>query len=384
LYLDKPMKAHTLMQTIARANRVAEGKSNGLIIDYVGIIKALRKALAEYTNTSGNPGTDPTIDKDELIKRVQKVIAEIKGFLLQQGFDVQTLICAEGAYKLVKLEEAKDVLNVSVEIRKAYQTQVLELKRLLRYMDREDMNPEIKADKEALIAILEMLQEQRRHVDTTDVMVAINKIISEHIALELEADKREGKKFDLSQIDFDVLRAEFARVKHKNTLIRDLENLIEVQLAKMVFTNPNRIDYYKRYNEIIDEYNAEQDRVAIEKVFMELLDLSKSMNEEMQRYVREQFENDRQLAIYDLLFSEKLSSADVKAIKEMAKEMYNTIKEMIDGFDHWKDKEETKAQVETKIIDIFYEKAPDSIYPCHEYYEEKIFEYFYNMYDDVA
>lgn len=384
LYLDKPMKAHTLMQTIARANRVAEGKSNGLIIDYVGIIKALRKALAEYTNTSGNPGTDPTIDKDELIKRVQKIIVEIKSFLLQQGFDVQTLICAEGAYKLVKLEEAKDVLNVSVEIRKAYQTQVLELKRLLRYMDREDMNPEIKADKEALIAILEMLQEQRRHVDTTDVMVAINKIINEHITLELEADKRESKKFDLSQIDFDVLRAEFARVKHKNTLIRDLENLIEVQLAKMVFTNPNRIDYYKRYNEIIDEYNAEQDRAAIEKVFMELLDLSKSMNEEMQRYVREQFDNDRQLAIYDLLFSEKLSSADVKAIKEMAKEMYNTIKGMIDGFDHWKDKEETKAQVETKIIDIFYEKAPDSIYPCHEYYEEKIFEYFYNMYDDVA
>ena len=45
LYLDKPLKAHTLMQTIARANRVAEGKSNGLIIDYIGIVKALRKAL---------------------------------------------------------------------------------------------------------------------------------------------------------------------------------------------------------------------------------------------------------------------------------------------------------------------------------------------------
>ena len=41
LYLDKPLKAHTLMQTIARANRVSEGKSNGLIIDYIGIVKAL-------------------------------------------------------------------------------------------------------------------------------------------------------------------------------------------------------------------------------------------------------------------------------------------------------------------------------------------------------
>ena len=53
LYLDKPLKAHTLMQTIARANRVAEGKSNGLIIDYIGIVKALRKALADYTANAG-------------------------------------------------------------------------------------------------------------------------------------------------------------------------------------------------------------------------------------------------------------------------------------------------------------------------------------------
>ena len=53
LYLDKPLKAHTLMQTIARANRVAEGKSNGLIIDYIGIVKALRKALADYTANIG-------------------------------------------------------------------------------------------------------------------------------------------------------------------------------------------------------------------------------------------------------------------------------------------------------------------------------------------
>lgn len=384
LYLDKPMKAHTLMQTIARANRVAEGKSNGLIVDYVGIIKALRQALAEYTNTNGGDGTDPTIDKDELIKRVVKVIAEIKAFLSNQGFNVEKLIGADDFVKVKLLDEAKNALNVSVEVKKAYKTQVLELKRLLRYMDREDMTPEIKADKDALIAIFEMLLDQTRHVDTTDVMVAINNIINEHIMLELSGDKGENKKFDLSQIDFNVLRAEFARVKHKNTLIRDLEELIEVQLARMVLNNPARIDYYKRYNEIIDEYNAEQDKAAIAIVFEKLMELSQSMSDEMQRYVREQFDNDRQLAIYDLLFSENLSASDIKEIKAMAKEMYNTIKEMIDGFDHWKDKDVTKAQVKTKINCIFRLNAPDSIYDCHKYYEEKIFEYFYNMYDDVA
>ena len=384
LYLDKPMKAHTLMQTIARANRVAEGKTNGLIVDYVGIIKALRQALAEYTNNNRGDGVDPTIDKEELLKRVQGLIVEIRGFLANHGFNLDKLINANDFEKVVLLDEAENLLCLPLEVKKAFQTHVLELKRLLRYMDREDITTEIKANKNAIIAIFEMLQEKIKHVDTTDVMVAINKIMNDHIALELAADKGKNKQFDISKIDFDLLRAEFLRVKHKNTLLRDLEAVIEVQLAQMIFSNPNRIDYYKRYNEIIDEYNEDKDRVAIEKVFMELMDLSKSMNKEMQRYVREQFDNDRQLAIYDLLFSEKLSKKEISDIKAMAKEMYDTIKEMIDSFDHWKDKEETKAQVETKIIDIIYYKAPQFIYDRHKYYEEKIFEYFYNTYDGIA
>ena len=48
LYIDKPMKAHTLMQAIARANRVYPGKDFGLIVDYNGMLKSLREALAQY------------------------------------------------------------------------------------------------------------------------------------------------------------------------------------------------------------------------------------------------------------------------------------------------------------------------------------------------
>ena len=63
LYLDKPLKAHTLMQAIARANRINEGKNNGLIVDYCGILKHLRKALATFAGTqAGGLGgeVDPT------------------------------------------------------------------------------------------------------------------------------------------------------------------------------------------------------------------------------------------------------------------------------------------------------------------------------------
>ena len=119
LYLDKPLKAHTLMQTIARANRVSEGKSNGLIIDYIGIVKALRKALADYTaNISGVGGSDPTVDKDELITRILETINKTKEFLKRSGFNLQRLIDAKDFTKLSCLQEAADIVCSSIEDKK--------------------------------------------------------------------------------------------------------------------------------------------------------------------------------------------------------------------------------------------------------------------------
>ena len=122
LYLDKPLKAHTLMQTIARANRVSEGKSNGLIVDYIGIVKALRKALADYTaNVGGNGGTDPTIDKDELITRIMDTIAKAKSFLAEKDFDLQLLIDAYDFMKLSYLQEVANAVCGTVEDKKDLQ-----------------------------------------------------------------------------------------------------------------------------------------------------------------------------------------------------------------------------------------------------------------------
>ena len=123
LYLDKPLKAHTLMQTIARANRVSEGKSNGLIIDYIGIVKALRKALADYTaNVGGNGGTDPTVDKDELIACIIETIAKAKAFLAEKDFDLKMLADAYDFMKLSYLQEAANAVCVTIEDKKTFTT----------------------------------------------------------------------------------------------------------------------------------------------------------------------------------------------------------------------------------------------------------------------
>ena len=384
LYLDKPLKAHTLMQTIARANRVAEGKSNGLIVDYIGIVKALRKALADYTANIGGT-TDPTVDKNELIAKIFEIIAATEAFLLEYDFDLQSLIKAKDFEKLALLQDAANAVCDTRESRKQFMTYGNELKRYMKYLDRNDITSDVRTRKDAIIAIYDELQKKKKHVDNTDLMVQINSILGEYIIIERQADQSESKRFDISKIDFDILRKEFAKAKKKNLMINDLEELIQARIDAMLKVNPRRVDYYERYMQIIAEYNSEQDRANIEKTFMELMDLANSMNTEEQRYVREGFTNDEELSLYDMLFNDSLSKEDIKAIKKVAVDLLDKIKGKISELDHWTDKQETKAEVDNLIRDTLWMELPE----CYDEiriseYRQKIYEYVYMRYKNVA
>ena len=388
LYLDKPLKAHTLMQTIARANRVNEGKSNGLIIDYIGIVKALRKALADYTaNVGGQGGDDPTIDKDELIARITDTINKAKSFLREREFDLNDLIQAVDFAKISLLQTAANAVCGSIEDKKSFSTYASELIRLMKYTDRDDIVGTTRKEYEALAAIYSELQKKRRHVDTTDLMVEINSIISEYVEINdtpTQADD-EPRRFDISAIDFDILRREFAKVKKKNLVMKDLEELIQLKLDKMVLANPNRINFYERYQQIITDYNSEQDRATIEKTFMNLMDLAISLDQEEQRYVREGFSSDEELSLYDMLFREDLSKSDIRKIKEVAANLLQKIKSKIAELDHWTDKQETKAVVDTLIRDTLWAELPESYDEISiSEYRRRIYEYIYVRYKEVA
>lgn len=386
LYLDKPLKAHTLMQTIARANRVDEGKSNGLIIDYIGIVKALRKALADYTANTGGRSTDPTVDKAELIKHVLSIITAATEFLDSKDFDIDDLIQARDFAKIELLQTGADAVSDSRESKKQYMTYGNELNRYFKYLERGDISGADKERKDAIIAIFDELKKKKKHVDTVDLMVQINGILGDYVLIEqTSTDSNVSKRFDISKIDFDLLRKEFAKVHKKNLLLNDLDELIQVRLEGMLKENPKRVDYYERYQKIIEEYNKEQDRATIEKTFMELMDLANSMNQEEQRYVREGFTSDEELSLYDMLFDENLSKEDIKKIKKVATELLEKIKSKIAELDHWTDKQETKAEIDTLIGKILWEELPDSYSDNAIFeYRQKIYEYVYMRYKEVA
>ena len=388
LYLDKPLKAHTLMQTIARANRVSEGKSNGLIVDYIGVVKALRKALADYTaNVEGSNGTDPTIDKNELIDRILETIDKISSFLASHNFDLERLIEARDFTKLSCLQEGANAVCGTLEDKKTYTTYASELKRLMKYTDRDDITGHTRKQYEAIEAIYAELQKKRKHVNNVDLMIQINDIISSYVEIQQATDTAcvPSRRFDISTINFDLLRREFAKVHNKNLVMKDLDEIIQKKIDGLLQNNSGRINYYERYQQIISDYNAEQDQATIEKTFMDLMDLANQMSDEEQRYVREGFSSDEELSIYDMLFQEDLSKNDIKKLKELSAILLQKIKTRISELDHWTDKQETKAEIDNLIRDTLWAELPE----CYDEvristYRQRIYEYVYTRYKNVA
>ncbi len=212
-------------------------------------------------------------------------------------------------------------------------------------------------------------------------MAQINEIVSSYITVTKVAGSEENKKFDISGIDFDRLRKEFERTKNKNLLLKDLQQLVEERLERMLRGNPLRIDYYERYQKIVDEYNQDNRKDEIAIIFENLMKLVNDLDEEQKRYVREGFENDEELTIFDLLVKESLTKEEVKKIKALAQTMLNQIKSRIHELDHWRDKEETRSIISVLIRDLLWENLPESYDdPSIAAYRQQIYEYVYQTY----
>ena len=385
LYLDKPLKAHTLMQTIARANRVAEGKANGLIVDYVGVLRALKKALADYT-TRGGRGLSPVTPKEELLAHVTELIAEGRSYLAAHGCDIGALVAATGMAKLAALADALEAVCTPLLVRQNVIRLGRELRRLARCLMPGDLSPALCAEKDALLAIAENLTTKAPPADTTDLLVQIHAIMNEHIAVDRVAEGTERvRKFDISHIDFNLLRREFEKDDHPRLRFKKISELLKDELRRMMHVNPRRVDFYRRYEAIIAAYNEAQDKAAIEKIFIDLMNLTRDMSDEQKRYMREGFTNDEQLAIYDLLVKDNLSRQDIAAVKALSVELLADIEDTIRAFTHWTEKATTKTKVETKIRDKLWSELPEA-YEQDEIraYTEKIYRYALERFGSAA
>ena len=362
LYIDKPMKAHTLMQAIARANRVYPGKDCGVIVDYNGMLKSLRAALAQYATGDDDEGGDSgeiVAPIEELLAALVEAIAAAESHLKRLDFDAARLAGARGFTRIQALRDAVDALYTSDEAKRRFEIvarQVfIRFKALL-------MEPSVFAYAERhdnIEAIYKKLQEKRDTADVTELLKELHRIVNEAIrAQDAGADHAEGLKVDLSRIDFAKLHDEFAsKVKRKHAALQDIRDLIEQKLAQMLARNPMRMDYYKKYQEIIADYNREKDRVTVEETLAKLIDLANSLDAEQRRAAEEGLSDD-ELTLFDLLFKENISKTDREKLKQASKSLLSSLTELLKPMHAWTQNTTTQAEVKVFILDSLWRSLP--------------------------
>lgn len=387
MYLDKPLKAHTLMQAIARANRVYKGKNNGLIVDYCGILKNLRRALATFTVPKGGTGDEvnPVKPEKELIKDLKEVIDETVGFLRERNFEIHKLIRAKKFDKIAVINEAKEVINKSEETRKKYEILAREVFRRYRACFNIPEVTDHRDNYSAIDIIYKKLQNDKQQADITSIIKELQGIVDEAIVPdELIEFKEDDRIFDISKIDFVKLQKEFAKSKRKNTTVYCLKEQVEKKLHQMIEKNPMRIDLYKKYQDIISSYNLEKDRVMIEKTFAELVKFIEELDTEHKRALKEGLDEDT-LALFDLLEKPTLKQNEREKIKLVAKQLLDKLKSEYLKIQGLWEKDATQAQVRTFIYDFLYDDQtglPDTEYSEDEVKQksEMVYSYLYQQY----
>jgi len=347
IYLDKPMRNHTLMQTIARANRVFRDKVNGLIVDYVGVFRDLQKALAIYAPSTGGVGS-PVKSKAELVVLLKQAIDAATAFCAERGISPQTIISASGFARVKLLDEAVMAILVNDETKRKYRLLAEDVARMFKAVKPDPGVNEFLSVCVLFAVIDEKIRSLAPAVDISSVMAEVEQVLDKSIAAEgyvIEAEK----PLDLSKLDVEKLKSKFAKGR-KQIEAEKLRGALNSKLQKLIKFNRTRMDYLDKFQKMIDEYNAGS--LNIEEFFKQLVAFTKDLNEEEKRGIAENL-SEEELAIFDVLTRPemKLSKKGEQQVKKVVKDLIERLKTEKFVLD-WRKRQQSRAAVRVCIGEI--------------------------------
>jgi type I restriction enzyme R subunit len=383
MYLDKPMKNHTLMQTIARANRVWKEKQNGLIVDYVGIFRNLQKALAIY-GTTATGGEMPIKDKEELALLLNDTIQKAVVFSKQHGVELDNILKATGFEREKLKEDALAAFVEKDETRRQFLNLVGDVQVLFKSLLPDPAANQFGAIRKVLVVIAEKIRSEVGSADITGVLEQVEDVLDASIATEgyvIRPSATEASYLDLSQIDFELLKQQF-EAGRKPIEVQKLRAQLAVKIAKMVQLNKTRMNFLEEFQRMIDEYNS--DAANIETFFARLMAFAQKLSEEDKRAISEEL-TEEELTIFDLLTKPDpvLTKAEEREVKKVAKELLQKLKSEKLVLD-WKKRQATRAAVRLTINTVL-DELPRTYTP--ELYQTKcnvVYQHVFDCYSGMG
>lgn len=400
LYLDKPLQNHTLMQTIARANRVIEGKRNGLVIDYFGVFRNLKIALAAYAEGTKGKGSKSDDDSDEypakefeeLLLLLEQAIAEAKAYCKGLGADLERILTlGEKGFKDIEMfQEYANLILAKDEYRKQLGLFVNTIISLYDSAKPEVYDfPVIKKNRDVLQYLRDVVD---RNVDQDEAITLAKKKIDELLDTSVLSTgdlAGEGKatytiddsrQIDLSKLNFELLRAQFPDKKHKNIQFADLRELMEIKLNQMIAQNKTRGSFLVDFQKVIDDYNSGS--LSIDEAYEELLRQAEALSEEEQRAAKNEMTESEQ-ELFDLLKKDKLTKAEEKEVRLAAKTL---LAKLFDAknkilIQEWHKERGTQEIVRHEIQKVLSDLLPEQSYDRMLFAQkvDVMFQHFYGL-----
>jgi type I restriction enzyme R subunit len=380
VYLDKPMRNHTLMQTIARANRVFPGKHSGVIVDYANVFASLEKALAIYG--AGKGGTNPVKDKAQLVAALREAIAAATAFCAGHGVDLATMeaLPLGGMERLSAIENAINALIGPDKLRREFLGHEKFVGTLYRAVKPNPAAIEFSVRVAGIATLAGAIRAKLspNPPDIATILKQIGELLDESIT---GMQIREGgpPAIDLSKINFAALAERFKQSTHKNTDLEALKAAIAVKLEKLVRLNRTRADFAEKFEALIESYNNGSRN--IEQLFEELLKLSNNLDEEQERHVREHL-SEEELVIFDILTrpAPELTTAERDEVKKVAKDLLARLKTLL--VLNWRQKSAARSTLKLAIEDTL-DKLPSAYdRPLFAQKCSALFEHVYESYPE--
>lgn len=368
IYLDKPMKGHTLMQAIARVNRVYPGKTSGLVVDYLNLFKSMKSALGDYAKPDDSSAM-PVKDISVMLELLNKTIKEAVAYCKELGIDFDTILETTDALDRTVL--FKQALNILLD-KDDYKAEFKIYSNLIRniYDSSKPEVFELEWSNPYLSPILYldgMIRVSVKDEKIEYAKIALAKTLDLSVkAQPLYTDEPNGdyelkvmKTINLSEINIDDVKKIIQKSPYKNIEIQELRQFIEEKLQALQKENKTRISFAERYKSIIDKYNVGNS--TNENYFEDLINFVDELKKEDERHIKEGLTKE-ELELFDLLKKDKLTAKEEEAVKLSAKKLYETIiaadsvYRIVDWYKDEQPRQRFKSQVE-KVLDTFLPKS---------------------------
>ena len=387
IYLDKPQRNHTLMQTIARANRVFGDKNNGLIVDYIGVFRNLEKALAIYATGADAEGKKPIADKSELVQKLRETIAEVSEFCKGLGVDLAKIVTGDALQRLGQIEKAMDAILENDETKRDYLQFATHVTKLYKAILPDPDAHAFTGTCTLINIIAQKIRNLTAPADISGVMIEVENLLDQSIApegylIELEHDNYNiqnqdtRQRIDLSRIDFEMLKERF-KTAHKRIEIERLRSAINTKLTAMIRLNKSRMDYQTRFEQMINEYNEASIDVGF--FFEGLLEFASELNDEGDRARTEDL-SEEELTVFDVLThaEPELTRPERDEVKDATKKLLETLKKEKLVLD-WRKQAQAQAQVKLAIQELLDPELPQAY--TNELFNQKCEAVYQHIYD---